>query len=157
MPYLIPYEVKSSSICSDGLGIFSKVDIKKDQIVSVVAPYERLVLDIEYIETIEKAHDHKERLIDLLNNGWYTTEFGATGKYIYVLNDDKYINHSCDPNLEERTQNKRCFQIALKDIKAGEELTNNYATYECPNMYFRGLYEKYNVWHYVPEHQSDSF
>ena len=41
------------------------------------------------------------------------------------------INHSCDPNTGVRNNDCRAYDfIALKDIKAGEEITWNYETAE---------------------------
>ncbi len=43
-------------------------------------------------------------------------------------NTAKYINHSCAPNCEIDIKNKRVFIFALKNIKAGDELTYDYDT-----------------------------
>jgi len=39
----------------------------------------------------------------------------------------KWINHSCNPNLEARQDGYRVFLHALRDIKPGEELFYDYA------------------------------
>jgi uncharacterized protein len=42
-------------------------------------------------------------------------------------NSSRWINHSCDPNCEaEETADKRVFIVALRDIRAGEELFFDY-------------------------------
>jgi SET domain-containing protein len=42
-----------------------------------------------------------------------------------------FINHSCDPNcMTEQDDNGRVWIIALRDIKAGEELTYDYLLYD---------------------------
>jgi hypothetical protein len=38
----------------------------------------------------------------------------------------KWINHSCEPNLEANQDGNRIFLNALRDIDAGEELSYNY-------------------------------
>lgn len=38
----------------------------------------------------------------------------------------KWINHSCDPNLEARQEGRRVFLDALRDIAPGEELFYDY-------------------------------
>lgn len=43
-------------------------------------------------------------------------------------NTAKYINHSCKPNCEIDIKHKRVFVFALRNIKAGEELTYDYDT-----------------------------
>ncbi len=41
-------------------------------------------------------------------------------------NDARFINHSCDPNCEAITENRRIWIYALRNIKVGEELTYDY-------------------------------
>lgn len=44
-------------------------------------------------------------------------------KYILAQSPEKYLNHSCTPNTKE---GKLC-DIALRNIKKGEELTTDYS------------------------------
>lgn len=72
--------------------------------------------------------ERRERINDL--NG--TT-------YIFILDDNycidgavggsisKYINHSCDPNLEVEITDGRIYFLASKDIQKDEELSYDYA------------------------------
>jgi len=41
-------------------------------------------------------------------------------------NDARFINHSCDPNCESVTQQRRVFIEAIRNIRAGEELAYDY-------------------------------
>jgi SET domain-containing protein len=45
----------------------------------------------------------------------------------YKGNSAKWINHSCEPNLEAEQEGNRVFLIALRDIKPGEELFFDYS------------------------------
>jgi len=59
-------------------------------------------------------------------------------QYIFTLDDEfdldgnvpwnpaRFINHSCAPNCEAELDEGRVWVLALRDIKAGEELTFNY-------------------------------
>ncbi len=38
----------------------------------------------------------------------------------------RYVNHACKPNCDYRIKGDKVFYYALKNIKAGEELTVNY-------------------------------
>ena len=42
-------------------------------------------------------------------------------------NPARFINHSCAPNCEAELADGRIWIVALRDIKAGEELTFNYS------------------------------
>lgn len=62
----------------------------------------------------------------------------ADNVYIFTLDDEydldgnvewnpaRFINHSCAPNCEAEWDEDRLWILALRDIKAGEELTFNY-------------------------------
>lgn len=60
--------------------------------------------------------------------------------YLFGLRDGKevidghgvamFINHSCDPNCETDEIENRVWIIALRNIKAGEELTYDYMLYD---------------------------
>ena len=62
----------------------------------------------------------------------------ADNEYIFTLDDEhdldgnvpwnpaRFINHSCAPNCEAELDEGRVWIVALRDIKAGEELTFNY-------------------------------
>ncbi len=44
------------------------------------------------------------------------------------INKAGYINHSCRPNCETKIRGGRVFVMAIKAIKAGDELTYDYGT-----------------------------
>ena len=59
-------------------------------------------------------------------------------QYVFVLDDEfdldgnvpwnpaRFLNHSCAPNCEAELDGGQVWIVALRDIKAGEELTYNY-------------------------------
>ena len=48
------------------------------------------------------------------------------GKVVLMQPPERHINHSCDPNTYVRTRNSRRLVIALRDIRAGDEITYDY-------------------------------
>ena len=42
----------------------------------------------------------------------------------------RYVNHSCDPNCGGTDH---CFEVALRDIAPGEQITEDYDGYSLPN------------------------
>jgi SET domain-containing protein len=93
-----------------GLGLVTKLPFKKGDFV------------IEYI-----GYMHKNKEVE-----------DHTGKYLFEINNKftidgsprwniaRYINHSCKPNCEVDIKKGRIEIEAIKDIKAGEELTYDY-------------------------------
>lgn len=56
----------------------------------------------------------------------------ALDEYIAGSGDvDDYLNHSCDPSCKAEVNGGRCFLVALREIRAGEEITFDYATTMC--------------------------
>jgi hypothetical protein len=59
-------------------------------------------------------------------------------EYIFALDDEldldgnvgwnpaRFLNHSCEPNCEAQLDRGRIWVVALREIRAGEELTFNY-------------------------------
>lgn len=71
--------------------------------------------------------------------------FGKGDVLCLILDDGKYMNHaeSADPHCNCKTvlQTGHCY--AVRDIKAGEQLFEDYATFSHPAFLFP-LLEKYN-------------
>jgi uncharacterized protein len=108
---------------SSGLGLFTKQDIKKGDLV------------IEYTgERITEAEANRRggKYLFELNDNWTIDGKGRENKA-------RYLNHSCKPNcypeLDEKEEH--IFIYAKRNIKAGEELTYNYG-----KMYFNDLIMK---------------
>ena len=89
-------------------GVFATRDIKKGETVIVEEP-----------KKIIKKEDIKKLSKDNQN---HTTPAGD-GRYIVMGVPERYINHSCSPN----TYVSKKKDIALKNIKKGEEITSDYA------------------------------
>jgi len=105
------YEVKSSLI--HGTGLFARVDLAAGTHV------------IEYVgERVTKEQSLRRRLEDNFFVFTVTDEFDIDGAVDW--NPARFINHSCAPNCEAEMKDERIWIIALRDIKAGEELTFNY-------------------------------
>jgi SET domain-containing protein len=98
------------------LGVFTSVDIKKGDLVW---EYNSLI-DISFTE--EEFHSLPPTTqYFIVKAGW-----GVEDKYYIALDHDQFSNHCDDPNLKEIENGSL---IAARDIKAGEELTQDYYKY----------------------------
>ncbi len=100
-------EIKQSTVgqFQDGLGCFSKRDFKKGEIV--LAWNLKVLSDDEYNDLPEYERGNFTHL----RNGV---------RYLYPV-PERYVNRSVDPNVYPDFE--KLANIALKDIKAGEELS----------------------------------
>jgi hypothetical protein len=111
-----PLRVRRSKV--HGRGVFATRDIRKG---------ERIV---EYVgervshQEADRRYEHKD------DNDNHTFLFIVDRKTVIDAgvggNDARFINHSCDPNCESITQQRRVFIDAIRNIGAGEELAYDY-------------------------------
>lgn len=107
--------IKKSDI--HGIGIFAARDFKIGEIV--------LQWDVSNIlseKEVAKLNDNDKQYIAYLG-----------GRYVYMQEPEKYVNHSCDAN----TTAKQFCDIAKRDIKKGEEITSDYEDDLPPNTYMK--------------------
>ncbi len=113
----LAFEIRDSGIV--GRGAFALRDI---------APGERL---IEYKgERITQAEADRRYDDDSMDEH-HTFLFDVSDKVVidatYDGNEARYINHSCDPNCESELRRGRVYIVAMRRIRAGEELHYDYA------------------------------
>ncbi|MEK6906880.1 MAG: SET domain-containing protein [Nanoarchaeota archaeon] len=94
--------IKKSKI--NGKGIFANKDFKKGEVIIKWNPSEL---------TEDKVNKSTKKYLIKIK-----------GKIFLMSSPERYMNHSCEPNAYEDTNN---FQdIALRNIKKGEEITVDY-------------------------------
>ena len=105
------FEVRPSTI--HGTGVFARVDIAEGTQV------------IEYVgERLDKDESLRRRQEGNFFVFTVTDNFDIDGAVEW--NPARFINHSCAPNCEAQEEDEHIWIIAVRDIKAGEELSFNY-------------------------------
>ena len=97
-----------------GVGVFSKENIKKGRKIKEVRPEFELrfnstnlpKMPLAFANFIE-THGYEDR----------------KDEYVLSIDNEKYINHSTDPNVNDEG-------IALKNIKVGGEITVDYRDFD---------------------------
>ena len=102
----------------DRKGVFATRDIKKGEVVVVWRP-KKIISKKGMKKLSEDDRSH-------------TTPTGD-GRYIVMGVPERYINHSCNPN----TYVKKRRDIALRNIKKGEEITSDYSINGIDNWKMR--------------------
>jgi SET domain-containing protein len=98
----------------DGRGCFAAIDFHKRQKVAELAG-ER----VGRAEARKRIGTHERiRICDV--DGTVSIDAGRNG------DETAFINHSCDPNLFMRVQRGHVLFFALRDIRAGDELSLDY-------------------------------
>jgi uncharacterized protein len=105
------FEVRPSAI--HGTGVFARVEIAEGTKV------------LEYVgERLTKEESLRRRQDGNFFVFTVTDDFDIDGDVDWNL--ARFINHSCAPNCEAEEDDERIWIIALRRIRAGEELTFNY-------------------------------
>ena len=105
-------EVRSDTLA--GRGVVAKQDIAKDEIVAIKAGH--VMLHDEVKRVTAQVGDYALQIDE---------NFYLSPRYADEVDDmTVFINHSCDPNVGFRGQ---VVYVALRDIKAGEELCHDYS------------------------------
>ena len=106
-------EVRESKI--HGCGLFATADIAKDEIVAVKGGH------IVGGETLRKKITPDLGPVEIqIDDDLFIAPVTQEKRELSML----YLNHSCDPNLGVRGE---ITFVALRDIRAGEELTHDWA------------------------------
>ncbi len=116
----IKYKIDKSKI--HGVGLFTRENLKKDQIIYTASP----ILDVDISQEKFDSLDEKEKreveywgFWDEPSNVWHVD-----------FDNSKFINHSFNPTLTQDPKYKDAYLIATRDVKKGEELTQNYLEFE---------------------------
>ena len=111
-----------------GKGLFTKQNIKKGELVWTIQKENH-----EFIESLEDAqskfHDEKSFLRFLEVSVGHSAH---PGKVMFAFDQGQYFNHSNMPNCGELVGRNPFNLYALRDIHAGEELTESYSNYIFP-------------------------
>lgn len=116
--YRVKTYVDKSSI--HGLGVFAGEDISKDTIVWEDVPgFDKVYTKAEYDAFPQQARDY----LDIYA---YWDQEG-----IHLCGDHGiYCNHADEPNVGNWPPSGGKFEMALRDIKKGEEITSDYRTFD---------------------------
>lgn len=100
-----------------GLGVFAGEFIRKDtKIWRFVEGYDRCYSPEQFARLPKPARD-------FLKNYAYRVD----GEILFTVDHDHYINHSEKPN----TYLKSGYTVASRDIRKGEEITNDYREFDA--------------------------
>ena len=105
-----------------GVGLFSDEYIKRGEVVYTASP----MLDINITQEQFDTLDIREKQEIKYWGHWNEIE----EKWHVDFDASRYINHSFRSNLTQGEECERLVLVATRDIRIGEELTQNYLEFE---------------------------
>tara|TARA_Y100000992_G_scaffold243019_1_gene174034 strand:+ start:278 stop:718 length:441 start_codon:yes stop_codon:yes gene_type:complete len=127
--------IKNSPI--EGLGLFATKDIKKNSFIGITHVRDEQ-FENKYIRTPIGGfynHSNDPTVIRMVSDVLPKLKFGDfvdTDINTRKLKDGKNDRENMYYNLHEKSDAKYMFMVAIKNIKAGEELAANYNLYTYP-------------------------
>lgn len=116
----IKYKLDRSG--SHGIGLFAAEDIPKGKLIYTASP----ILDVNIIqEQFDSLSDSEKEEVRYW--GFYIPE-----EKIWHVDFDvsRFINHSFEPTVTQDADHTDAYLVAMRDIRLGEELTQNYLEFE---------------------------
>jgi len=95
---------------TQGTGVFANKSMKSGDVV--------LIIDDSHLVTDESVLTPQQHEFDL--------DY-VDGKTILMQSPEKFINHSCEPNVYVKTRDGNRCVLAIRDIAVDEEITYDYA------------------------------
>lgn len=116
----IKYKLDKSPV--HGIGLYTDEDIKEGQLVYSASP--RLDVNLSDEEYKKLSKNEQDEIMywgfwDKDNNVWHVD-----------FDNSKFINHSYKPTVTQDIDHGDAYLIATRDLKKGEELTQNYLEFE---------------------------
>jgi len=129
----VKYKLDRSKI--HGIGIFADQDIKKGDLIFTASP----ILDVNI------SQEKYDLLNDLEKQEVRHWGFWVEVEKVWHVDFDHihFINHSFDANTTQDFSHPEAYIVASKNIKKGEELTQNYLEFETvDDLRRRGIPDK---------------
>ena len=131
--FQVKYKIKK---CKYGKGIFAEENIKKG---TLIWKYKRGV-NIRALKGEKAVRDHLAKLpSEDVRKDWLVHVYYHRGYCNEILDDGKMWNHSSNPNTGDGPDSNSSY--AIKNIKKGEELLDDYGTYGWPSWMLNILSE----------------
>jgi hypothetical protein len=116
-----------------GLGIFAKTDIPAGAVWWRAAPGDVLLINKGQYNALKRSvHSSvSAQLLDAIHT--YSYYSAAEDALILILDNARYTNHSAQPNSGVSPEPGVIGSIALRDIRAGEDIVEDYTSFDhCP-------------------------
>lgn len=123
-------EVRPSQV--HGLGVFAVTDIPAGTQWWSMGVDEAITISrTQFVTLVQSASSPaSEALMAGLQE--YSIYLRALDLMVLIPDNGRYVNHSDAPNSAARVDGMILYSVAERDIAAGEEITEDYATYdEC--------------------------
>ncbi len=119
---MIHIKYKLDKSINHGIGLFAGEDIPKGVVVYTASP----LLDVNL--TREEFNSLNEKEKDEVR--WWGFFDEQSQKWHVDFDVSRFINHRADSTVTQDSNHTEAYLVTTRDIKTGEELTQNYLEFE---------------------------
>lgn len=132
---MIHIKYKLDTSVHHGIGLFADEDLAQGQVIYTASP----LLDVNITqEEFDSLTDSEKKEIR-----WWGFKIEDEGVWHVDFDVSKFINHSYSPTVTQDQTHTDAYLITTRDIKRGEELTQNYLEFEtAEDLVRRGIPSK---------------
>lgn len=128
----IQYKLDRSS--KHGIGLFADEDLEVGQLVYTASPVLDVNITTEQFDSLTNKEQDEIR--------WWGFFDEPSQRWHVDFDVSKFINHAKEGTLTQDKNHTDAYLITTRDIKQGEELTQNYLEFESPeDLKQRGILE----------------
>lgn len=119
---MIHFDYKLERSKHHGVGLFTKQDLKKGDVVYTASPLLDVNITKEQFDALSEQEQNECK--------WWGYFDEETSMWHVDFDVSKFLNHSYDANITRSSEHAGVCLVALRDITAGEELVQNYLEFE---------------------------
>ncbi len=124
-------EVRQSPL--HGLGVFAVTDIPEGTVWWSAELADTITISRGQFETLAASASSPATDAMMSAIQEYSIYLGAFDLMVLIPDNGRYVNHSDEPNSGAAVVGTQLRSVALRDIVAGEEILEDYGTYDhCP-------------------------
>jgi SET domain-containing protein len=116
----IKYKLRASDF--HGIGLFTDQEIKKGELIYTASTLLDLNITQEQFDSLHQ--NEKDEIL------WWGFFDEPSQKWHVDFDVSKFINHSKEATVTQDENHDEAYLVATHDIKAGDELTQNYLEFE---------------------------
>ena len=116
----IKYKLDKSAY--HGIGLFTDEDLPKGKLIYTPSPLLDVNLSQEQFDSLSDKEKEEVK--------WWGYFYESSQKWHVDFDVSHFINHSDNANITQDQGHTDAYLITVRDIKSGEELTQNYLEFE---------------------------
>lgn len=105
-----------------GIGLFAAEDLQRGQLIYTASPALDVNISQQQFDSLDEREKEEIR--------WWGFKIAAENVWHVDFDVSKFINHSYQPTVTQDKNHKDAYLVATRNIKVGEELTQNYLEFE---------------------------